>query len=86
MSYDKCLSFKFLFKPRESRVDFELSAHTVIKFVYPECAIFGCKFHFNLGYFQSKKEYKVDPKTEKWLKTFFGLSLLSYTEVSDAFR
>ncbi|XP_060870098.1 uncharacterized protein LOC132944652 [Metopolophium dirhodum] len=89
-----CGSFNLSFKPNLIRVDFEISAHIAIKFVFPECKILGCKFHLGQSWYRKlnqdfptlRNEYNnSESETGKWLKNFFGLSFLPYTEVSEAF-
>lgn len=73
--------------------DFENSAHAAVLTVFPGCEIVCCRFHLSQSWFrhiQSDKillrEYNTsDSASGKWLKYFFGLSLLPPSEVLDGF-
>lgn len=73
--------------------DFEQAAHASVRLHFPGCVLRCCRFHLGQSWFRFiqknpflRAEYmKEDSPTGRWLRTFFGLSLLDAAEVEDAF-
>ena len=72
-------------------LDFEVSAMNAFRTVLPTASIRCCRFHMGqamhlkICHLGLTSAYKDDAETGKWLKHFFGLSLLPLDEVGDAF-
>lgn len=73
--------------------DFEIAAHKAILNKFPGCQIIGCRFHVSQSWFRHIQSDKFllrayndkNSETGKWLKYFFGLSLLPPEEVFDGY-
>ncbi len=67
------------FKPKTILVDFEISAHSSIREMFPHCVLKCCAFHLGQEWYRKivrlgfQLDYKDGTRLEKSLKRFFGL-------------
>ena len=87
-----CSKHNILMNFTSIHVDFEERMHVVVKEVFPDIVIKGCRFHLGQSWWHKiqslglAKDYKKsDSDVTKWLHHFFGLAFLSPDEVSDCF-
>lgn len=78
--------------PETIILDFEAAAHKSVRVVFPGCIIKGCRFHLGQAWHRKivelglKREYeRKDSEKSGWMKLFFSLPFLHYSEVEDAF-
>jgi hypothetical protein len=79
------------FKPITILVDFEDSAHSSIREMFPDCLLKCCAFHLGQSWYRKivsiglQNDYIENTPLGKSLKSFFGLPYLPEDEVEDAF-
>ncbi|KAL4143214.1 hypothetical protein QTP88_005572 [Uroleucon formosanum] len=75
------------------RLDFEIGAHEAIRDIFPDAKLMGCRFHLGKAWWRKIQQEQVlriaymneSDQLGTWLKSFFALAYLPFTEVEDSF-
>lgn len=86
-----CLSYDFVFEPKQIIIDFEKAIHTVCNFIWLNSKLMDCRFNVTQSWWRSiqrfglKEDYKTKTEVGDWLRICFGLVFSDSKDVSDFF-
>ncbi|XP_029345323.1 uncharacterized protein LOC100568833 isoform X1 [Acyrthosiphon pisum] len=75
------------------RLDFEIGAHEAIRDIFPDAKLMRCRFHLGQAWWRKIQQEQVlriaymneSDQLGTWLKSFFALAYLPFTEIEDGF-